>query len=136
MKQENKMRLTIKTLCVLSILYASSICAEDIVTTPAITYPYKAMIVVRGDNWNVIRFQPQTGKAWRVQDGVFMEIKDAQPLPLGEYEFSSTTTFEFLMKMPPIQYYWKLVRMNALTGETWWDHDDQWEKIKEPQESK
>jgi len=94
-------------------------------------YSYHALAVGNVEKWNIVRYQVETGRAWYVGKGGFVEIMDVEAQPISIYEFSVTNTVDAKTSALKLDFNWQLIRINTKTGETWWASKDKWIKVNE-----
>lgn len=114
-----------KRLIVISLLLLSQVVFSEE------KYPYHAISIGYGGSWDILRFQKENGKAWFVRNGSYVQIVDEEELPIGNYEFSTSTTHNFSISKNPVKSNWQLIRINTNTGETWWAEETTWIKVKD-----
>ena len=94
-------------------------------------YKYHAIAVGNVQEWNIVRYQTETGRAWYIGSDGFVEIRDERKVPISVYDFSVTNTVDVKASGSAPDFNWQLIRINTNTGETWWASDNRWIKVKE-----
>lgn len=82
---------------------------------------YRAVAKAYGaDDWIALRWHVGTGQAWRMSQGNWKPIKDAEPLAAGRYEIHLVSSGSAEQKN------WYALRINVATGKSWTADADAW----------
>jgi hypothetical protein len=81
---------------------------------------YRIEIVRLERGWDLLRFRPDTGQAWRSSGDRWIPIADTEEVPRSDY------AFEPMVQGPNA---WSVVRLDTRTGRSWVARDLLWVEI-------
>lgn len=86
----------------------------------AATGDWEIESVVTNKGWVLMRYKPVSGATWLAESGAWIELGDTTPLSSGNYALQ-------LEPRDTDSKGYVAVRINKLTGDTWWLNDRTWQ---------
>ncbi|HYC54304.1 MAG TPA: hypothetical protein VEL28_05125 [Candidatus Binatia bacterium] len=96
--------------------------AQEQVSLAPVKEDYSVVMVPASEtNWYAIRYHLHTGKAWRLSEGAWVEIKDAMQPPRSDYR----------IQMVPLKDDWGALRYDVHTGQSWIAQENAWSAVRD-----
>jgi hypothetical protein len=88
---------------------------------------FELRIVRIGNTYQGFRFRTDTGESWQIAGGAWQKVVEADPVPLGRYDI-------LLLTAQGGQEGFLAMRVDHVSGHTWFLQARQWVKYDEPEE--
>lgn len=82
---------------------------------------YDVRVVRKGEQFEAIRFKPDTGETWRAQADRWVRIQESTAVPAGDYDVIMVATEQAFTAL----------RFDRVSGKAWLYRPSQWIRIKE-----